>query len=1190
MPRLRVLLFGYNSSPVFQASTIGVAGAAINLLDQLQFKRREHPDRPIVFVCHSLGGIVVKQCLVEAHNADDVHGSILMHTKAVAFFGTPHSGGHGAILGDSIARVFRALSGSVRNDIMEWLRTDSFLANHLEINFARRAKNMRVVSFMESLPISRHFGLVVPQSSSALNWPERETQVPLEATHTTVCKFSSQEDESWIRVANHMLDLIVWAVQRPEVTIPIHSISAGYIDIPPPAYVPGLAPRMDSTKRNQSQEKPAQSPMEDTSDCEDMPPGWLDRTGTASPSPALSLRPAAGSRTSSTDDELVIAEAKEEVWPIVMMPYPRNPSYVPRSKIWSQMISMMYRGPPIILQGVGGCGKTQAAIYFCYWFRDTNPDASVMWSQGGLAGLGLIASRMGIKNTDGEQQRLMTLKHRLERSDVGHWLMIIDAADTLDTFDALKGFLPHCSHGQVLITTRRNLMTQDSAMQDFVFDLSKMSAFEAAALVHVTMQDDILAKINPHDIDRLIRKLDYLALAISQAVTLINKNSISLNSYLSKISAKALLAEEPSPSNISESDISAMAPAVDSPSKPTFESMAAESPRTMRILGYLSFLETKAIPSDLVDMLVSVEAPEDHPIDALERYCLIQWSEGRTSLSLDRQVQLATQTWLQEVPGQLEAMRASILVILSDKFPDAAISTSWKRCEAWLPNALKVLDICNAGNGTKPIGSVDLRLSRTSTTEVVELHRATALLKAKIGLYYHKMGQWSAAGEHLESAFEISRQNFGTMDKLTLSTQASLIETLRYLGKIKSASDKARDLKRARKANLGKLDKQTLDSYRLFALTLQDLGRWKESLEASEKGLSGFREINKSDPTNPDILRLCRRTSSSYRMLGQHAQAEALLREAIDGYKLRGEETSEPALDSLYGLALLQCHMKLFQEGEATSRECLRLRGCLFKPNHPDVLKTTWLVGVALQGQHRWNEAEELFSDILKIAQDRAGVGKKHIHTLQLLYSLGCLAEERAIEDEMMLGKGAGGDGLYKAREILDHVLAGRIECYDPEHLQCLTTRARLAGVYFELGDIEKAANQSQQVYNVVTSKQYRRHGIASAAISWMCLSTLTKHASAKARELEGFPGQAKELKEWQKLAVGYAKRVADAMDGTIGRQHPDTVDAAKVWVDTLYTTGDIRTAAKIAQRFGTGTPGRDDFVTVIYKGLPIAT
>ena len=165
MPKLRVLLFGYNSSAVFKTSTVGVAGAASNLLDQLRYKRLSCQDRPIVFVCHSLGGIVVKQALIEAYNADEIHGTTLKAIKGIAFFGTPHRGGHGAKLGDTIVHVLQTFTGNVRNDIMESLRKDSFISNHLQQNFARRAKNLRVVNFIETLPISeipglKHYGLV----------------------------------------------------------------------------------------------------------------------------------------------------------------------------------------------------------------------------------------------------------------------------------------------------------------------------------------------------------------------------------------------------------------------------------------------------------------------------------------------------------------------------------------------------------------------------------------------------------------------------------------------------------------------------------------------------------------------------------------------------------------------------------------------------------------------------------------------------------------------------------------------------------------------------------------------------------------------------------------------------------------------------------------------------------------------
>lgn len=1192
MPRLRVLLFGYNSSAVFQTSTVGVAGAATNLLDQLRFQRREHPTRPIVFVCHSLGGVVCKQALVEAHNANEVHGPILQFTRGIAFFGTPHSGGHGARLGDSIVRVLHAVTGNVRNDIMEWLRTDSFLSNHLADNFVRRAKNMRVVSFMETLPISRHFGLVVPQSSSSLKWGEpAETKVLMEATHTTICKFSSQEDDLYIRVADHMLELIVWAAQPPEMPIPRISISGESIDIPPPPYALELTSSMDYVMRSESQEASGKLPTEDTSDSEDMPAGWLSRVRAASPFRAPSPRPAYRSRRSSSSDESVPLEVNTPVWPIVMTPYPRNPHYVHRSELWNRMLSAMNKGFPIILQGIGGCGKTQVAVYLTNWFRDKNPDGSIMWINAtlpdtALAGLGMVASRLTIKNTEGEEQRLLTLKDKLERPSSGHWLMIFDAADSLDTYDAVEGFLPRCTNGQVLFTSRRNLSTKDPATQDFVFDLSKMSAFEGAALVHMNMENSLLANIDPPDMDRLLRKLDYLALAIAQAVAFMNSNAMSLKLYLAKISDETLLAEQLSQNSISEDYISGMAPAVYSTFKLSFERIASEQPEAIRILGCLSFLEYRAVPVDLFNVLVSLEALNDQPVTELKDYSFVQWSEGNTSLILKRLVQVAAQKWLQET-DRSEKLKASMLRLISDNFPDAAMSKSWARCESWLPHALKMIDTCQEDADTASVETPRSGPSRTGVMNLTERHRAIAQLKAKVGLYFHKIGQWNTARDYLEEALEISRQNFGTMDELTLSTQATLIETTRYLGKTRNACENAHDLKRARKAKLGKRHKDTLESYRIYALTLQDLGKWENALNASEKGLAGYRHLYRSDPTNPELLLMCRRTASSYRMLGQYARAEALLRGAIEGYKRRDEETSEPAVDCLYALAQLQSYMKRFHEAEATSRECLRLRKSFMKSSHPDVLKAVWLIGVTLKGQHSWGEAESLFTEVLEQARNRPGVGKKHMYTLQVLYSLGSLEEERAIQDEAMLGEGAGRDGLHKARAILDEVLVGRMEAFGSDHLETLTARARLAGIHLALGDIEDAGREAQQVLQIVTNKEYRRLGVASAAIAWMCLSTLACCTFTKARTLEGLPGSEEELKTLQKLAVSYAKRTAEAMDNTLGREHSDTLDAARLWAEVLYAAGDVKMAARVTQQFGTAAVGTDEITLATYKGLP---
>jgi hypothetical protein len=60
LPNARVLLFGYNSAIGLNTSTSGLSGAAENLLARLRVKRQNDTQRPIIFLAHSLGGIVIK--------------------------------------------------------------------------------------------------------------------------------------------------------------------------------------------------------------------------------------------------------------------------------------------------------------------------------------------------------------------------------------------------------------------------------------------------------------------------------------------------------------------------------------------------------------------------------------------------------------------------------------------------------------------------------------------------------------------------------------------------------------------------------------------------------------------------------------------------------------------------------------------------------------------------------------------------------------------------------------------------------------------------------------------------------------------------------------------------------------------------------------------------------------------------
>ncbi|KAH7394479.1 hypothetical protein BKA66DRAFT_567421 [Pyrenochaeta sp. MPI-SDFR-AT-0127] len=214
-PNARIFLYGYNSTVAFGTSTAGVREQAEALLDQIA-KRREHcKDRPIIFIAHSLGGIVVKRALVHA-KSDKSYDDIFRSTFGLVFFSTPHRGGNHAGAGDSIARLVRALAGNPENTYMKALKGESIFSEILADDFRQLLEQFRVLSFYETRPLGS-FGIVVDKGSATLGLPgTREKQIPMDTDHRQICKFSSDEDPRYQQVADSIVELMNDAVTAHE--------------------------------------------------------------------------------------------------------------------------------------------------------------------------------------------------------------------------------------------------------------------------------------------------------------------------------------------------------------------------------------------------------------------------------------------------------------------------------------------------------------------------------------------------------------------------------------------------------------------------------------------------------------------------------------------------------------------------------------------------------------------------------------------------------------------------------------------------------------------------------------------------------------------------------------------------------------------------------------------------------------
>ncbi|KAF8873893.1 hypothetical protein BD779DRAFT_281145 [Infundibulicybe gibba] len=74
-PQARIMTYGYDSNVRHSNGVSGISDFAKKLLTLLvdHWRGKEEKERPIIFICHSLGGIVVKAALNMAREEERTH-------------------------------------------------------------------------------------------------------------------------------------------------------------------------------------------------------------------------------------------------------------------------------------------------------------------------------------------------------------------------------------------------------------------------------------------------------------------------------------------------------------------------------------------------------------------------------------------------------------------------------------------------------------------------------------------------------------------------------------------------------------------------------------------------------------------------------------------------------------------------------------------------------------------------------------------------------------------------------------------------------------------------------------------------------------------------------------------------------------------------------------------------------------
>ncbi|KAK3987982.1 hypothetical protein QBC44DRAFT_111760 [Cladorrhinum sp. PSN332] len=249
--QVRILAYGYDShiTQAYRSTNQNNFFAHARLLFH-NLQRETPAGRPLVFVAHSLGGLLVKEVLRRSDASNEPEfKSIVLSTRGVIFLGTPHRGSSEmADLGQIVRNVASSVLRMDTNEpLLRVLGTDSPELELGRDSFTElwERYGFRVKTFQEAYGIS---GVkvgplnakVVPDISSKLDNPKEHAET-ISANHMDMCKFYSKTDPGFRAISHEIV------VMMPST----ESAPAPEIDTNGRAFLNSLAfPEMDERRLN----------------------------------------------------------------------------------------------------------------------------------------------------------------------------------------------------------------------------------------------------------------------------------------------------------------------------------------------------------------------------------------------------------------------------------------------------------------------------------------------------------------------------------------------------------------------------------------------------------------------------------------------------------------------------------------------------------------------------------------------------------------------------------------------------------------------------------------------------------------------------------------------------------------------------------------------------------------------------
>ncbi|KAF8510479.1 hypothetical protein BU17DRAFT_98101 [Hysterangium stoloniferum] len=325
-------------------------------------------------------------------------------------------------------------------------------------------------------------------------------------------------------------------------------------------------------------------------------------------------------------------------------------------------------------------------------------------------------------------------------------------------------------------------------------------------------------------------------------------------------------------------------------------------------------------------------------------------------------------------------------------------------------------------------------------------HPETLSAKGNLASTYCDLGRPKEAEVLQLQVLEAQKVRLGPEHPNTILAKANLASTYRSLGRPKEAEVLEHQVLEAWQVILGPEHPHTILAKGNLARTYCNLGKYKEA-EVLEYQVLEAQQLMLG-PEHPDTILAKANLARTYCNMGRPKEAEVFQLQVLEAQQaILGPEHPNTILAKA-NLASTYCSLGRPKEAEVLQLQVLEAQQVILGPEHPHTILTKANLASTYCDLRRPKEAEVLGHQVLEARQ--VILGPEHPHTI--------LAKGNLARIYCNLGK-------YKEAEVLDHqVLEAQQLILGPEHPDAVLAKANMARTYHNLGKYKEAEMLEHQV------------------------------------------------------------------------------------------------------------------------------